>query len=180
MHLRIFMPLMISGCISAMLTVALNANAQTGIAKTTNHPISIVTCGLADGRSAKVTLTDNRFTYEFGRKAILEIKLVGNAGTKNVFKSKALFPRVGWTQIRFTNGTTSYLLFHYFNFGNYVRDYEGAAEESGLIIFQDGHRLSMRLCRTAGGLEDDTNLATLPDDPEDHSSDIIDDVEHHR
>ncbi|QYE32945.1 hypothetical protein KZX46_01990 (plasmid) [Polymorphobacter sp. PAMC 29334] len=128
---------------------------------------------------ARVTQTGNTFVYAFGHGAVPEIRISGTAETHTVFKLVASFPRAGWTQVRFVNGATSYVLFHYFNLGNYVRNYDGASEESGLLVFQNGHKLSARLCNTGQGLEDGSDLASLPIDPEDRSNDIINDAERH-
>lgn len=163
----------------ATFAIASGAIARADINIKAVHPIPIATCLFADGRSATVTMTRDRFTYRFSRNRVTELQLVGAGQSSNLFKLVASFPRAGWTQLRFANGATSYILFHYYNLGNYVRNYEGVDEQSGLLIFQNGHRLAMRLCKSADGLEDGTNLSSLPDDPEDHSNDIIDDVERH-
>lgn len=164
----------------ATFAIVSGAIARADINIKALHSTPIATCLFADGRSATVTVTGHRFTYRFGRNGVAEIKLVGDGRSGNLFKLVASFPRAGWTQLRFANGATSYILFHYYNLGNYVRNYEGVNEQSGLLVFRNGHRLAMRLCKSADGLEDGTNLSSLPDDPEDHSDDIIDDVERHR
>ena len=174
-----FKTLMMAGGFVSLLTLDVNATPQANLNKPEAKPTLIADCRLADGRSATVTASGPRFTYRFGRKKSPELELVGDTKSNTVFKSQQSYPRAGWTAIRFVNGSSSYALFHYFNLGNYVRNYEGATEKSGLLVFQKGRKPSMRICKTADGLEDDTDIAALPDDPEDHSDDIIDDAERH-
>lgn len=134
--------------------------------------IEVATCGVADGRSAKVTRTSNRYTYTFGKTGHPEIRLGPDPAANAVFKNADMFPRAGLTQLRFSNGMTSYVLFHYFNLGNYVRDYEGATEVDGLLVLQGGRRIAGYLCKSGNGLEEVDDLGPLPDDP----LDLLDDV----
>ncbi len=131
----------------------------------------VFACGFADGKSVSVAQAGARLTYEFGLATRPEIQLTGGPGANLVFKHSGSAPRAGWMQLRFVNGTTSYVVFHYYNLGNFVRDYEGATEQSGLFVYLHGRRVAKRLCRTGDGFLPDVDLSQIPEDGE---VDIVD------
>ena len=132
---------------------------------------AVFACGFGDGGSISITQAGKRFTYSFGRKGRPEMQLRNGPGTALIFKHEGTAPRAGWTQLRFVNGTTSYVVFHYFHLGNFVRNYSGATEQSGLFVYERRRRVAKRLCKTGAGFDPGADLSGLPEDAE---IDIVD------
>ena len=130
----------------------------------TNAPVPVFDCSFGAKR-VRVVSVGAVLRYEFGRPSKAEMIVIGDPALGTVRYHRTLFAHSENKQLRFVNGTFSYLLFNRFS----TPDYQGmgAEDRSGLVVLKGDHTVARLNCRSGGDFSTTFDFDRLPDDGED-------------
>lgn len=140
------------------LACAATSISSAGVAAPhSSKPAPIFSCSFGT-KQVLVTGTPDAMTYQFGSLGNVEKTITAGRATGNVFyhaDNMRYMPK----QLRFTVGSTSYMLYHL----EYA-DGSGAEYVQGLIVLQGTKKLANLKCRSGPGLDVHADYSSLPDD----------------
>lgn len=87
---------------------------------------------------------DNSFIYRAGSQSKIDLYLKQDGGNKKnkFFFSSTMYPGGGESHIRFSNGT-----YNYFLFDRTIKEDDGPASSSGVVIFNKQKRIAASECQ---------------------------------
>ncbi len=146
---------------SSMASATVNANPpqQTNV---------LYSCNVGK-RQATVSRVGDQLLYTFGLAGQPQIRIVGDPKAGTVSYLHSMYPHAQHQQLRFRNGSYSYVLYARWASPNAITQ-TGGEDSSGLLIF-NGTRRVARLNCVGDGWPTDETFGTLPSDGDDITPD---------
>ncbi len=153
--------LLLAGSV-ASAAVRANAPQQTDVLYSCN----------AGKRQATVSRVGGQLIYTFGLPGQPQIRIVGDPKAGTVSYLHSMYPHAQHQQLRFRNGSYSYVLYARWASPNVITQ-TGGEDSSGLLIFNGTRRIVRSNCVGDGWPADET-FGNLPSDGDDITPDPSD------
>ena len=139
--------------------VLIGSTATVAVANPAATPGQVFSCSLG-AKSILVTASGKSLVYQYGSVGAPEMTLVGDVNRGNVKYKLETFNHSAETELRFSNGAYSYVLFSHYSTPDYSG--KGAVDRSGLAVFRGSQKLSDKTCRGGKGFSPSYNFDWIP------------------